>query len=201
MILKIWVVNLRKTKGRKYIILQYLCVQVTFFNCSSVTQSCTILCNPMDCSTPGFPVLRYLQEFVQTHVHWVNDAVQPSQLLLPPSPPALDLYLHQGLFQWFSTSHQVAKEWSFSFSISPSNEYSGLISFRIDWFDLLAVQGSLKSLLQNHGLKASVLQHSALLMVQLSHPYMTTGKTITLTRQTFVDKVSLWFWKCCLGWS
>ena len=173
----------------KYIILQYLCVQITFCYCSSVSQSCTILCNPMDCSTPGFPVLHYLPEIAQTLVHRVDDAVQPSQPLSPPSSPALNLYQHQGLFQWFSTSHQVAKGWTFSFSISPYNEYSGFISFRIDCFNLLAVQGSLKSLLQDHGLKASILRCSALFMVQLSHLYMTTGKTIALTRWTFVGKV------------
>ena len=138
----------------------------------------------MDCSMPGFPVYHQHPELAQTHVHWVSNAIQPS--LSNTSPPAFNLSQHQGLFQWVSSSNQVAKYWSFSFSISLSNEYSGLISFRMDWFDLLAVQGTLKSLLQHHSSKASVLQHSALFMVQLSHPYMTTGKTIALTRQTFV---------------
>ena len=96
---------------------------------------------------------------------------------------------HQGLFQWVTSLHQVAKYWSFIFNISPSDEYSGLISFRIDWLDLLAVQGTLKSLLQHHSSKASVLWHSAFFTVQLSHPYMTTGKTIALTRRTFVGRV------------
>ena len=115
----------------------------------------------------------------QTHVHWVGDAIQPSLL---NTSPAFNLFQHQDLFQWVSSSNQVAKYWSFSFSISLSNEYSGLISFRIDWFDLLAVQGTLKSLVQHHSSKASVLQHSAFFMVELSHPYMTTEKTIALTR-------------------
>ena len=110
-------------------------------------------------------------------------------ILSSPSPPALNLSQHQGLFKWVSSSHQVAKYWSFSFIISPSNEYSGLISFRIDWLGLLAVQGTLKSLLQHYSSKASILQHSAFFMVQLSHPYIITGKTISLTRQTFVVKV------------
>ena len=106
-----------------------------------------------------------------------------------PSPPAFNLSQHQGLFQWVSSSHKWPKYWSFSFSISSSNDYSGLISFRMDWFDLFATQGILKSLLQHHSSKASVLWHSTLFIVQFSHPYITTGKTITLTRWTFVSKV------------
>ena len=98
-----------------------------------------------------------LPEFTQTHVHWVGDAIQPSHPLLSPSPPAFNLAQHQGLFQWISSSHQVAKYWSFSFSISLSNEYSGLISFRMNWLDLLAVQGTLRNLLQHHSSKASIL--------------------------------------------
>ena len=140
----------------------------------------------MDCTTPGFPVLHHLLESVQTHVHWVSDAIQSSRPLLSPSPPAFNLSQHQGLFQWVGSSHQVAK--ILELQINPSNEYSGLISFRIDWFDLLAVQGTLKSLSQ-HSLKASVLRHWAFLMAQLSHPYMTTGKTIALTIWTLVYKV------------
>ena len=147
------------------------------------------LCNPMDCSTPGFSVVHYLLEFTQTHVHWVDDAIWPSHPLLPPSPPAFNLPQHKCLFPPVSSSRQMAKVWSFSFSINPANEYSGLISIRIDWFDFLAVQGTLKSLFQYHNLKASVLQCSAFSMIQLSHPYMTTGKTIALTLQTFVSKV------------
>ena len=142
----------------------------------------------MDCSTPGLPV-HCLPEFAQIHVHWVGDAIQPSHPLSSPSPPALNLSQHPGLCQWVSSAHQVAKYWRFSFSISPSNEYSGLISFRVDWLDLLVVQGTLKSLLQHYSLKASILWCSAFFMVQLSHPYMITRKTIALTIQTFVGKV------------
>ena len=120
----------------------------------SVAQSCPTLCNPMDCSTPGFPVLHHLPELVQTRVHWISDAIQPSHPLLSPSPPAFSLSQHQGLFQWVSSLQP--KYWNFSFNISPSNEHSGLTSFRMDWLDLLAVQGTLKSL-QNHSSKASVL--------------------------------------------
>ena len=156
---------------------------------SSVAQSCLTLCNPMGCSTPGLPVHHQLPEFTQTHVHWVSDAIQPSHPLLSPSPPALNLSQHQGLFKWVSCSHQVAKYWSFSFNISPFNEHPGLISFRMDWLDLLAVQQTLKSLFQHHSSKPSILLCSAFFIVQLSHPYMTTGKTIPLTRRTFVDKV------------
>ena len=136
---------------------------------------------PMDCTSPGLPVHHQLLEFTQTHVHWVGDAIQSSHPLSSPSL-AFNLFQHQGLFQWISSSHQVAKVWSFSFNISPSNEHSGLISFRMDWLDLLAVQGTLKSLLQHHSSKASILWCSVFFIVQLSHPYMTTGKTIALTR-------------------
>ena len=156
---------------------------------SSVAQSCPTLCDSMDCSMPGFPVHHQLPELSQIQVHRVRDAIQLSHPHSSPSPPAFSLSQHQGLFQWVSASNQVEKDWSFSFSISPSNVYSGLISFRIDWFDLLAVQETLKSLLQHHSSKASILRHSAVFMVQLSHPYVTTGKTIALTRPTFVGKV------------
>ena len=149
------------------------------------------LCDPMNCSMPGFSVHHQLLEFAQTHhVHWVNDAIQPSHPLLSPSHPAFNLSQHQGLFQWVSLCIRWPKYWSFSFSISPSNEYSGLISFRMDWFDLLAGQGTLKSLLQHHSSKASILWRSVFFMrLELSYPYMTTGKTIVLSRQTFVSKV------------
>ena len=148
------------------------------------------LCDPMNSSMPGLPVHHQLLEFTQTLVHRVSDAIQPSHPLLSPSPPAPNPSQHQGLFQKESTLRmRWPKYWSFSFSISPSNEYPGLISFRMDWVDLLAVQGTLKSLLQHHSSKASILQHSAFFTVQLSHPYMTTGKTIALTRWTFVGKV------------
>ena len=140
-------------------------------------------------STPGLSVHHQLLESTQTHVHWVGDAIQPSHPLSSPSPPALNLSQHQGLFKWISFHIRWPKYWSFSFNISPSNECSGLISFRIDWLDLLAVQGTLKSLLQNHSSKAWILRCSAFFIVQLWHPYMTTGKTIALTRRTFVDKV------------
>ena len=154
---------------------------------SSDTQLCLTLCNPMDYSTPGIPVHHQLPELAQTHVHWVGDAIQPSHPLSSPSP-AFNLSQHQGLFQWVSSSHQVARI-LMSFSISSSNEYSGLIFFRMNWLDLLAVQVTLKSLLQHHSSKASILWHSAFFTVQLSHLYMTTGKTLALTRWTFVGKV------------
>ena len=143
----------------------------------------------MNRSTPGLPVHYQLPESTQTHVHCVGDAIQPSHPLSSPSPPALNLSQHQGLFKWVSSPHEVAKVLSFSFNISPSNEHPGLISFRMDWLDLLAVQGTLKSLLQHHSSKASTLLHSAFFIVQLSYPHMTTGKNIVLTRQTFVGKV------------
>ena len=156
---------------------------------SSVSQSCPILWDPMNCSTPGFPVHHQLLEFTQTHVHRFSDAIQPSHSLSSPSPPASNPSQHQSLFQWVNSSHDVAKYWSFSFSIIPSKEHPGLISFRMDWLDLLAIQGTLKSLIQHHSSKASVLRCSAFFTVQLSHPYMTTWKTIALTRRTFVGKV------------
>ena len=156
---------------------------------SSVAWSCLTLCNPMDCSKPSLPVHHQLPEFTQIHVHWVGDAIQPSHPLSSPSPPALNLSQHQGLFQWVSSSHQVAKVLDFSFNISPSNEHSGLISFRMDWLDFIVVQGTLNSLLQHHSSKASILWCSAFFISQLSHPYMTTGKTIAWTRWTFVGKL------------
>ena len=147
------------------------------------------LCNPVSSvqllSIPGFPVLCHLLELTQTHVHWVSEAIQPSHPLSSPSPPTFNLSSHQS---FFLTSQP--KYWSCTFSISPSNEYFGLISFRIDWFDLFAVQGTLKSLLQHHSSKHQILQHLPFFMVQLSHPYMTTGKAIALTRWTSVGKVT-----------
>ena len=127
----------------------------------------------------------------QSLLNLVIESVMPSNhlILSPHSLLAFNLSQHQGLFQWVSSLHQVAKVLDFSFSVSPSNEYSGLVSFRMDSLDLLAVQGTLKSLLQHHSSKASVAQHSAFFIVQLSHPYMTTGKTIALTRRIFVGKV------------
>ena len=142
----------------------------------------------MDCSAPGFPVHHYLPEFAQTHVRWISDAIQPSHPLSPPSPPAIFPSIRV-----FSNESALRIMWpkycSFSFNISPSNEEPGLISFRMGWLDLLAVQGTLKSLLQHHSSKASVLRCSAFFIVQLSHPYVTTGKTIAFTRWTFVNKV------------
>ena len=99
----------------------------------------------MDCSTPGFPVLHYLLEFAQIHVHWISDAIQPSHPLSTPSPPTFNLSQHQGLFHWVSSSYHVAKYWTFSFNISPSNDYSGPISFTMHWWDLLALQGTIKT--------------------------------------------------------
>ena len=143
---------------------------------SSVTQSCLTLCDPMNCSTPGFPVLHHLPEFAQTHVHWVGDVIQSSchpLLLLPSIFPSIRVFSNESVIciKW-------PKYWSFSFNISPSNEYSGLISFRMDWFDFFAVQGTLKSLLHHQSWKASILQCTGFLLVQLSHLHMTTGKTI-----------------------
>ena len=156
---------------------------------SSVAQLCPALCDSMDCSTPGIPIHHKNTELTQTHVHWVGDAIQPPflchpLLLLPSIFPIIRVFSIESVFhiRW-------PKYWSFSFSISPSNEYSGLISFRMDWLDLLAVQGILKSLLQHDSSKVSILWCSASFIVHLSHPYLTTGKTIALTRRTFVGKV------------
>ena len=135
----------------------------------------------MDCSRSGFPVLHHLLEFAQTHVCCVGDAIQPSHpcslLLLPSIFHSISVFSNESVLciRW-------PKYWRSSFSISPSNEYPGLISFRMDWLDLLAVQGTLKNLLQHHSSKASILRLSAFFIVQLSHPYMTTGKMIALTR-------------------
>ena len=155
-----------------------------------VTESCPNLCDSMDCSMSDFPVHHQLPELTQNHIHQIGDTIQWSHPLSSPSPPTFNLSQHQGLFIWVSFSHQIAKVWSFSFSISPFNEYSGLISFRIEWLDLLAVQGILKSLLQHHSSKASILRCSTFFIVQLSHPYMTIGKTTALIRQTFVGRVT-----------
>ena len=144
----------------------------------------------MNRSTPGLPVHHEILEFTQTHVHRVSDAIQPSHPLLSLSPPTFSLPHIRVFSNELVLPIRWPKYWSFSFNISPSNEYSGLIPFRMDWLDVLAVQGTLNSLLQHHSSKASILQHSAFFTVQLSHPYMTIGKTIALTRQTFVDKVT-----------
>jgi len=194
----------------------------------------------MDCSSPGFPDLHYRLEFIQTHVHWVSDAIQPSHPLSPPSPPAVNLSQHQGLFQWVGSSHPVAKilelqlqhqsfqwicradcllDWTslvaqmvkrlstmretWVSSLGWEDLLEKEMAFCIDWFDLDTVQGfsTLNSFLQHHSSKAPILQHSAFFMVQLSHLHMTTGKTITLTRCTFVSKECLCFLICCLGLS
>ena len=156
---------------------------------SSVAQVCLTLCDSMNHSTPGLPVHHKLLEMTQTHVHQV---VMPSSHLilccplffLPPIPPSIRVFSNESTLRM-----RWLKDWSFSFIISSSNEHPGLISFRTDWLDLLAVQETLKSLLQHHSSKASIFQHSAFFTVQLSHPYMTPGKTIALTRRTFVGKV------------
>ena len=155
---------------------------------SSVAQLFPTLCNPMNRSTPALPVNHQLPEFTQTHVHRVSDAIQPSHplsslLLLPSIPPSIRVFSNDSTLRM-----RWPKYWSFSFSIIPSKEIPGLISYRMDWLDLLAVQGTLKSLLQHHSSKASILQHSAFFTVQLSQPYMTTGKTIALTRWTLLAK-------------
>ena len=145
---------------------------------------------PQDCSMPGLPVHHQLPELAKTHVHQVSDAIQASHPLSFSSPPAFNLSKHQGLFQWVSSSHKMAKILEFQLRHQAFQWiYSELISFWMDWFDLLAVQGTFKSLLQHHSSKAWILQCSAFFIVQLSHPCMTTGKTIALIRQTFVGKV------------
>ena len=143
----------------------------------------------MDHSTSGLPVHHQFPESTETHVHWVGDAIQPSHTLSSPSPPTFNLSQHQGLFKWVSSLHHMAKVLAFQLQHQSFIWTLRTISFRMDWLDLLAVQGTLKSLLQHHSSKASILRHSAFFIVQLSHPYMTAGKTIALTRWTFVDRV------------
>ena len=196
--LKVWRIRLHKSEicSSKYTI--WCSIDKT--SVSSVIQSCLTLFNPMNCSMPGLPVHYQLPELTQTHVHWVGDAIQPSHLLSSPFPPAFNLSQHQGIFQWISSSHQVAKVLEFqfqhqSFQWTPRTDLPYM-----DWLDLLAVQGTLKSLLQCHSSKASILRRSAFFTVQLSHPYMTSGKTIALTTWT-LTKYCLWFLLCCLGWS
>ena len=158
---------------------------------SSVGQSYPTLW-PTDHNVPRFPVHHQLPELTQTHVHQVGGGIQPSHPLSSASPPAFDL-TQQRVFSSELVLHiRWPKYWSFSFNISPSNEYSGLIPFRIDWFVLLAVQRTLQSLLQHHSSKASILQCSAFFMVQLSHPYMTTGKTIALTELNWTE-LNWWY--------
>ena len=159
---------------------------------SSVAQSCLTLCNPMNCSTPGLPVHHELPEFTQTHVYWVSDAIQAFHPLSSPSPPAFNLSQHQGLYKWVSFSQSIGV--SASASVLPMNTQDWSPLGWTDWIPLQSVQGTLKSLLQHHSSKASIVWCSAFFTVQLSHPYLTTGKTVALTRRTFVGKVmSLFF--------
>ena len=137
---------------------------------NSAAQSCPTLCDPTNLSTSGLPVHYQVPESTQTHVHWVNDSMQPSHPLSSLSLPAPNLSQHQGLFKWVSSSRQVAKVLEFQFNISPSNEQPGVISFRMGWLDLLSVQGTLKSLLQHHSSKASILRCLAFFIVHFSHP-------------------------------
>ena len=155
----------------------------------------------MDCSTPGFLAHHQHLELAQTHVHWFGDAIQTSHPLLSPSPPAFNLssiriFSNVSVFQ-----SRWPKYWSFSFSISSYNEYSGLIFHRMDWFDLLAGQWTLKSLLQHHSSKTSIIRHSSFFIVQLSHPYMATGKTVALIRQTIVGRVMPLLFNMLSTWS
>ena len=149
---------------------------------TSVQFSCSVVSNslrPMDCSMPGFPVHYQVPKLTQAIVHWVCDAIQPSHRLSSPLLPAFNLSQHQGLFQWVSSCIKWSKYWCFSIRLD--NEHSELISFKIDCFDLLAIQRTLKNFLQHHNSKASIVQCSTFFMVQLSHPYLTTGKTTALT--------------------
>ena len=155
----------------------------------------------MNCSMPGLPVHHHLPEFTQTYVHRVSDAIQPSHTLSSPSPPAFNLSSIRVFSKESALCFSWPKYWSFRFSINPSNEYSGLISFRTDWLNLLSVQGTLKNLLQHHSPKTSILQCSVFFVVQLSHSYMTTGKIIALTRRTLVGKIMSLLFICSLGLS
>ena len=174
-------------------------MDVSLVQFSLVTQSCPTLCSPMDCSIPGLPVHHQLPGFTKP---MSIESVMPTNhlslcrplLLLPSIFPSIRVFSNESALHM-----KWPQYWSFSFNISPSNEHSGLISFRMNWLVLLAVQGTLKSLLQHQSSKASILQCSAFFISQFSHPYMTTGKTIALTRLTFVGKVCLLI--CCLGWS
>ena len=160
-----------------------VCINKKDNSSKAITQSCPTLCDPMDCSMPGFPVHHQLPELTQTDVMSSNHLILCHLLLLPSIFPSIRVFPKEAVLRI-----RRPKYWSFSFSISLSNEYSGLIFFRMDWLDILAVQGILKSLLQHHSSEASILWRSAFFMVQLSYPYMTTGKTTALTRWTFVSK-------------
>ena len=183
----------------------YFIFQITYTFCitsvlfSSDAQSCPTLCNPIDCSTPGLPVHHQLPEFTKTHVHSVSDAIQPSHPLLSPSPPTFNLSQHQGLFQWVSSFHLVEKVLEFQLQ---HQSFQRPLRTSLGWNGWISLQSKgLKSLLQHHSSKASILQCSAFFIVQLSHPYMTTGKTIALTKWTFVSKVMSLLFNFCLGWS
>ena len=148
------------------------------------------LCDLMNCSTPGLPVHHQILESTQTHVHSVSDAIQPTHPLSFPSPPALNLSQHQGLFQWVSSSHQVAQVLKFQLQHQFFQRIFRTDFFRMDRLGLLEVQGTLRSLLQHQSSKASIILCSDFYIVQLSHPYMTTGKTTAFTRRTLVSKVT-----------
>ena len=175
----------------KYAIFEEIPISLVLLSCCSVGRSCPTFCSLMNCSTPGFPVLPYLPEFAQAHVHWVSDAVKLSYLSSPPSPPALNLSPHQGLFQWVGFSHQVAKVLELQLH-HQSFQWIFRVDFLEDWLIWFpCCLGTLKSLLWHHSLKASVLWRSAFFMVQLSHLYMTTGKTIALTIWTWLAKYGI----------
>ena len=173
-----------------------ICVQF-----SSVAQSCPTLCDPVNAACQASLSITNTQSLLKL---MPLESVMPSShlipcrplLLLPPIPPSISVFSNESTLRM-----RWPKYWSFSFSISPSNEHPGLVSFRMDWLDFLVVQGTLKSLLQHHSSKASIFWRSAFFTVKLSHPNMTTGKTIALTRQTFVGKVMSLLFKCYLGWS
>ena len=169
--------------------------------CCSVIKSCLTLCNPMNCSMPGFPVLHYLPEFAQTHIRWVSDAIQPPHPLSPPFPLALNLSQHQRLFQWVSSSHQVAEVLELQLQHKSSNKYSVLISFRIDWFDLLAVWGTLQE--SSPALQLKSINSSALSF--LYDPTLTSirdyWKNYSSDYEDMSGKWCLCFLICCLGWS
>ena len=161
-------------------------------HCCSVAQLCLTLCDPIDCSTPGLSDPHQLLELAQVHFHCIGDAIHPSHSLTPSSPSALNLSKHQGLFQWVVCLHPMTKYWSFS--ISSSSKYSGFTSLKMDWFDLLAVQGTFRSLFQHHSSKASILWCSTFFKVLLSQSCVTTGKNIALAIWTFVGRaISLFF--------
>ena len=173
---------------------------------SSVGQSCRLFVTPWNAACQASLSITNSRSLLK-HVHCLSDAIQPSHTLSSPSSPAFNLAQHRIFsnesvlhIRWPKYQLSMQSMQSFSFSISPSNEHSGLISYRIDWLDLLVVQGTLKNLLLHHSLKVSILWRLAFFIGQLSHSYMTTGKTIALTRRTFVGK-SLCFLICCLGWS